>query len=111
MSWNGTSFVQHYGGHSTDVVGYAWDTEIFCPRCTLERMGMATTGPVRAGAVMESEIAIWVAEQGLEMHREDSQRVPQPVFNGQEAVDEDGRAHRCGGCHEPLIETDEEEQG
>jgi hypothetical protein len=100
----------YYGGHSTDIVGYAWDADVYCPRCTLERMGIGTTGPVRAGAVMESEIAIWVAEEGLEMHREDSQRVPQPIFNSDDARDNDSRAYRCGSCHEPLIETDEEEE-
>jgi hypothetical protein len=100
---------QYYGGHATDVVGFAWDGDTYCPRCTLERMGVATTGPVIPGPVMESEIDIWVIANGLEMHREDSQRVPQPIFNGEDAMDMDlGRACRCGRCHEPLIETDEE---
>lgn len=99
----------YYGGHSTDVVGYAWNTEIYCPRCLLEALGFATTGPVVPGATLESEIALWAAENGLELYREDSQRVPQPIFNGDDALDNDGRAQRCCRCHEPLIEIDEEE--
>lgn len=111
MPWNGSTFVQHYGGHSTDVVGYAWNTEIYCPRCLLEALGLATTGPVVPGATLESEIALWAAENDLELYREDSTRVPQPILNGEDAMDMDlGRAQRCCRCHEPLIETDEEEQ-
>lgn len=109
MVWNGSTYVQHYGGHSTDVVGYAWDTEIYCPRCLLGALGIATTGPVVPGPTLESEIALWAAENGRELDREDSTRVPQPIFND-EAMNVDlGRPHRCCRCHEFLIEHDEEQ--
>lgn len=88
----------HYGGHATDVVGFAWNADEFCPRCTLEMLGITTTGPVRPGAVLESEIETYVVEKGLQIHREDSNVVPQPIFNG-------GHPRHCGRCHEPLIES------
>lgn len=94
-----------YSSHATDVVGYAWNADDWCPRCVLEGMGVATTGPVRPGAVLESEIAVYAAENGLDPETTD---VPQPIFNGEDAVDNDGRSRRCCRCHEPLVETDEE---
>jgi hypothetical protein len=106
MPFNGTGFTQSYGGHATDVVGFAWNTENWCPRCTLEAMGFATTGPVRVGAVLESEIAIYAAENGLDPETTD---VPQPIFNGGDAVNDNGRPKICCRCQEQLIETDEEE--
>jgi hypothetical protein len=106
MPFNGTGFTQSYGGHSTDVVGFAWNTESWCPRCTLEAMGFATTGPVRAGGVLDSEIAIYAAENGLDLETTD---VPQPIFNSDDAVDDNGRPKTCCRCQEQLIETDEEE--
>lgn len=108
MPFNGTGFTQHYGGHSTDVVGYAWNTDDWCPRCTLEAMGMATTGPVRPGATLESEIDIWAAENSL-THMRDTTECPQPIFNSDDALDNDGRPRTCCRCHEQLIEVDEEE--
>jgi hypothetical protein len=106
MPFNGTGFTQHYGGRSTDVVGYAWNTEEWCPRCVLEAMGFATTGPVRPGAVLESEIEIYAAENGLDRETTD---VPQPIFNDDALRgDSSGRSRRCCRCHEHLVETDEE---
>jgi len=92
----------------TNVVGFAWRTEEYCPRCTLDAMGMATTGPVRYGASLEGEIEIWTAENGLtDMH--ETTEVPQPIYDtGTDALDDDGRARRCCRCHEPLVETDED---
>lgn len=100
-----------YSGHATDVVGYAWNTEDWCPRCVLEAMGVATTGPVRPGPVMESEIEIWAAANGL-THLRETTEVPQPIFNNDDALEGDGsgRSRRCCRCHEPLIETDETEE-
>lgn len=109
MVFTGTEYTINACGKSTDVVGYAWRTEEYCPRCTLEAMGMAITGPVRAGAVLESEIEVWAAENGLTDMRETTE-VPQPIFNGEEAVDNDGRAKTCCRCHEQLIEQDEPEE-
>jgi hypothetical protein len=97
----------YYSGHATDVVGYAWDADNYCPRCVLELMGVATTGPVHPGPVLESEIDVWAAANGLS-HMRETTECPQPIFNSEEAYEEDGRARRCGRCHEPLVETDEE---
>jgi hypothetical protein len=107
MPFNGTGFTQSYSGHATDVVGYAWNTEDWCPRCVLGELGFATTGPVRPGAVLESEIEIYAAENGLDPATTD---VPQPIFNGDDALEGDGsgRSRRCCRCHELLVETDEE---
>lgn len=93
----------------TNVVGFAWRTEDYCPRCTLEAMGIATTGPVRYGASLESEIDLWAEENGLSRMRETTE-VPQPILDGDDATDNDGRPRRCCRCHEPLIETDEDEE-
>ena len=96
----------------TNVVGFAWRTEDYCPRCTLDAMGIATTGPVRYGATLESEIEIWAAENGLTDMRETTE-VPQPVYDtGDDPLEGDGsgRSRRCCQCHEALIETDDEEQ-
>lgn len=91
----------------TAVVGFAWRTEDYCPRCTLDGMGMATTGPVRYGASLEGEIEIWAAENGLVNMRETTE-VPQPIYDTDDVMDNDGRARRCCRCHEPLVETDED---
>lgn len=90
------------------VVGFAWRTEDYCPRCTLDAMGIATTGPVRYGATLESEIDLWAAENGL-THMRETTEVPQPILDTDDALDNDGRSRRCCRCHERLIETDEEE--
>lgn len=95
----------YYSGHATDVVGYAHEADEFCPRCTLERLGVVTTGPVRPGATLESEIETYVVENGLQIHREDSNVVPQPIFNGEDAFEEDSSPRHCGRCHEPLVES------
>jgi hypothetical protein len=107
MTFNGTGFTHNYSSHSTDIVGYAWRTEEYCPRCTLEAMGTSTTGPVRAGAVLESEIEIWAAENGLSDMRETTE-VPQPIFNSDDAFDNEGRPRTCCRCHEQLVESNEE---
>src|SRR3954470_10607153 len=107
MPFNGTGFTHNYSGSSTDIVGYAWNADLWCPRCTLEALGYATTGPVVGGsASLESAIRVYAEENGLDPRTTD---VPQPIFNGEDAVDidGDGRAHRCCKCHEPLIEVDE----
>jgi hypothetical protein len=92
----------------TNVVGFAWRTEDYCPRCTLEAMGMATTGPVRYGAVLESEIDLWAEENGL-THMRETTEVPQPILDTDDALDNDGRPRTCCRCHEQLIEIDEEQ--
>lgn len=110
MVFIGTEYTINACGHATDIVGYDWNTEKWCPRCTLDAMGVATTGPLHYGRSLESEIETYVQENGLEIWREDSTRVPQPVFNGEDAFDNDGRAERCCRCHERLVEQDEPEE-
>jgi hypothetical protein len=105
MTFTGTDYVYRHGGHATDVVGFAWNADDWCPRCVMEGIGMATTGPVRPGAVLESEIALWARENGVDSETTDA---PQPIFNGEDACDENGRSRRCCKCHEQLIEQDEE---
>jgi hypothetical protein len=93
------------GGHATDVVGYAWNADEFCTPCIQEALGIVTPHTTRFGESMEDEIEAWVNEKGLQIHREDTNVVPQPIFNGEDAYDEDGRPRHCGRCHEPLIES------
>lgn len=90
----------------TNVVGFAWRTEDYCPRCTLDAMGMATTGPVRYGASLESEIDLWAEENGL-AHMRETTECPQPILDGDDALNNDGRPRTCCRCHEQLIEIDE----
>jgi hypothetical protein len=111
MAWNGTTYEINAHGHATDVVGYVWNTEEFCPSCTLKGLGLLTTG-LPTPLLLESQIQIYGLEYGLE---EDDPRwkdtgvIPQPIFNGEEAYDEDGRARQCASCHEQLVEQDEDE--
>lgn len=91
-----------YCGHATDVVGYAWRTEEWCPRDVLEALGFATTGPVRPGEVLESEIRIWCAENGVDP---ETTEAPQPIFNSDEAYNDDGKPRTCCVCHETLVEV------
>lgn len=71
-------------------------------------MGFSTTGPVHAGAVMEGEIEIYVEENDLQIYREDTNRVPQPIFNSDDVFDNDRRPKTCCRCHEQLVESNEE---
>jgi hypothetical protein len=109
MPFNGTGFTHNYSGHSTDIVGYAWNIEDWCPPCTFKAvieapLNYATFRPDR----MEMEIAAYAERNGLDI---ETTECPQPIFNGEDAMDMDlGRSRRCCRCHEPLIETDEEEQ-
>ena len=59
--------------------------------------------------MLESEIEIWAAENGLADMRETTE-VPQPIFNGEEAFDNDNRSKICCRCHEQLVEQDEPEE-
>lgn len=104
MAWNGTAH-----GHVTDVVGFAYLAEEWCPRCTLGLIGAVATLPPRP-AIVESEIKLYGTEiRDLDAEGEDprwrnSGTIPQPIFNGEDARDENGRARTCAGCHEPLLE-------
>lgn len=109
MTFTGTEYTINARGHATDIVGFAWNTEEFCPRCTLEALGYATTLPVLGnGAALESAIKIYAEEKKLDPQTTD---VPQPIFNGEDAFDEDGRSRTCASCHEPLVEQDGLEGG
>lgn len=89
--------------HVTETVGYVWRTEDWCPRCILDALGFATTGPVRPGRVLESEIETWVVENGL-THLRETTEVPQPILHSDDAYDNDGRPRACCRCHESLVE-------
>lgn len=110
MVFTGTEYTINAHGSATDVVGYDWNTEKWCVPCVLTALGVTTPHTTRFGESLEDEITAWVKESGLEIWREDSTRVPQPVFNGEGAYDNDGRAERCCRCHEQLVEQDEPEE-
>ena len=96
----------YYGGHATDVVGYAWNADEFCPPCVFWAVVEAPSKETSFQADrLEAEIEAYVKRNGIQVHREDSNVVPQPIFNGEDARDEDGRPRHCGRCHEPLVES------
>lgn len=108
MAWNGTEYVHHYGGHATDIVGYAYCADTYCPRCTLALMGSVSTLPPRQ-AIVESEIRIWGAEirdltDPEDPRWRDSDMIPQPIFLN-DACDEDDKPYTCASCHEGLVES------
>jgi hypothetical protein len=105
MTFNGTEYTINARGHASDIVGFAWNTEEFCPRCTLGALGYASTLPVLGNsAALESAIKIYAEEGGFDSQTTD---VPQAIFNGEDALDDDGRSRTCATCHEPLIEQDD----
>lgn len=107
MAWNGTEYVHAPRGHSTDVVGFSWNTDTYCPRCTLGSLGFATTGPVQGDSpALASAIKVYAEEGGFDPQTTD---VPQPITNGEDALRSDGsgKSENCCICHEPLVEVDE----
>lgn len=97
-----------YSGHATDVVGYAWNADDWCPPCTFKEVIEA---PLNYASYrqdrMEMEIAAYAERNELDI---ETTECPQPIFNGEDALEGDGsgRSRRCCRCHEPLVETDEE---
>lgn len=107
MSFTGSGYEINTHGHATDIVGFAWNADEFCPRCTLGGLGYTTTGPVRGDSpTLESAIRVYAEEGGFDPQTTD---VPQPIFNGEDAFFENGRSRTCGTCGEPFIEQDDEE--
>lgn len=97
----------NYSGHATDVVGYAWNTEDWCPPCTFKAVIEAPLGYASYRQDrMEMEIAAYAERHELDI---ETTEYPQPIYNyGDDPLDNDGRPRRCCRCHEPLVETDEE---
>jgi hypothetical protein len=107
MPWNGTGFTHRYGGHSTDVVGYAYNTEEWCPSCTLLLVG---SPPSARPEDLEREIRLYGETirdlvDPEDPRWKDSTVIPQPIFSGGDAYDDDGRPRACAGCHEELVEA------
>jgi hypothetical protein len=109
MAWNGTYYEINAHGHATDVVGFAYLADEWCPRCTLGLIGSVSTLPPLP-AIVESEIKLYGTEirdldvAGEDPRWRDSDTIPQPIFNGDDARDNNGRARTCAGCYEPLLE-------
>jgi hypothetical protein len=108
MTFTGTEYTINACDSATDIVGFAWNAAEFCPRCTLAALGYASTLPVLGNsAALESAIKIYAEEGGFDPRTTD---VPQPIFNGEDALDNDGRSRTCASCHESLVEQDDIEE-
>jgi hypothetical protein len=79
--------------HATDIAGYAYRAEAYCPGCTLLALGLAPT------AYVEGALDDEAARLGIERHDEhsfDSGDFPKVIF----ADEIHGDA--CGNCHGAL---------
>lgn len=90
----------HYGLHSTDIVGYAYQADTYCPGCIAH---MLRKGPLLPA---EDAIAALLTRRGLDPSAtHDTDIAPFPIFASDDAYDNDGRPHCCLKCLEPLIDA------
>jgi hypothetical protein len=85
-----------YGTHGTDIVGYTFNGDEYCPGCILNMFGNVLD--TSAEALMDRE----AAALGIDRQDErsyDSGDFPKVIFGSDVESDEE----RCGGCGESLI--------
>lgn len=95
--------------HLTDIVGYTFDADNYCPGCIMEVLptgeGEAYDGWALAEGVSMSveadlrEIAVAFGIDYDDLASYDSGDFPKPIFASQVEDDE-----HCGNCHELLID-------
>lgn len=90
---------------STDIVGFAWNTEVWCPRDLMAALdGTMVTLPVRGDSpILDAMIIAY----GIRVHKltddddprwKDSTVVPQPIFSGSDEAD----GATCGICGDEV---------
>ncbi len=107
MPWNGTAYEHNYQPHGTDIAGYSYCTEEWCPRCTMTLMGASSFGTdpeTQEAEIREYGRTIRDLADPEDPRWKDSDTIPQPIFRSDDLADEDGTPRRCAGCREDLAE-------
>lgn len=81
--------------HATDIVGYIYKADIYCPGCILGELGAGVYG-----GTTEQSLSRLADERGIDRFDEysfDSDEFPKVVFRSQIEDEE-----RCGACGEEI---------
>lgn len=93
-----------YGTSATDIVGYMFDADIYCPPCTRRVAARYAEMNEKASdyVSLPELMRFWAENEGIDWedeHSYDSGDFPKVVFGSQVESDEE----KCGSCHESLI--------
>ena len=95
-----------YATHGTDIVGYSFNTEDYCPPCIVDLFraaGRTKVAPTSIG--VEAALDHAAELEGINRTVEgsfDTSEFPKVIFG---SMVEDTDTVRCGRCGEPLIDN------